>query len=277
MENPAALRALLDTRAAFYETPAFISADPISIPHRFSKKQDIEIAGLFAATLAWGHRSMIIRNAARIVTWMDNAPHDFILHHQEADLKRFLPFAHRTFNATDLLYFIHFLRHHYSQHESLEEAFIPPAPKGEFPPDSIIYRTKQPHVIPLGAGGILHQSLERFHTYVFDFPDAPQRTRKHVPTPARRSACKRLCMYLRWMVRPGPVDFGLWKKITPAGLICPLDTHVARVAHRLGLLQKEKADWASAEALTAALCTLAPEDPVRYDFALFSLGADERF
>lgn len=255
LDKRADLKALLDTRAAFYETPAFILPDPISIPHRFTKKQDIEIAGLFAATLAWGHRSMIIRNATRIMAWMDDAPHDFILRHHETDLKRFLPFAHRTFNATDLLYFIHFLRHHYTRHASLEDAFF----------------SKKEETQSVG------HALMRFHDYFFSLPDAPARTRKHVATPARGSACKRLCMYLRWMVRPGPVDFDLWKSTSPADLVCPLDTHVARVAFRLGLLTREKSDWKAATELTAALRHLDAHDPVRYDFALFSLGADERF
>lgn len=249
------IKALLDARTAFYETPAFIPSDPISIPHRFSKLQDIEIAGLFAATLAWGHRSMIIRNAARLMAWMDDAPHDFILHHEETDLRCFLAFAHRTFNATDLLYFIHFLRHHYGQHSSLEEAFF-----------------------PKGVGvQTVERALSYFHNYFFSLPDAPARTRKHVATPLRGSACKRLCMYLRWMVRPGPVDFGLWTRVTPADLICPLDTHVARVATRLRLLTREKSDWKAAVELTTSLRVFDSTDPVRYDFALFSLGADERF
>jgi uncharacterized protein (TIGR02757 family) len=249
------LKDLLDFRVSFYETTTFIEADPISVPHRFSKLQDIEISGLFAATLAWGHRSMIIRNAARIVEGMDNAPHDFILHYHESDLKRFLTFVHRTFSATDLLYFIQFLKHHYDEHDSLETAFSTPG----------------------YSNPTVRQALEHFHNYFFSLPEFPARTRKHVATPARGSACKRLCMYLRWMVRRGPVDFGLWESINPAELICPLDTHVARVASRLGLLTKEKADWKAAVELTDNLRRLNPHDPVRYDFALFSLGADERF
>lgn len=286
-KQAASIKPLLDARAAFYETPVFIASDPISIPHRFTKRQDIEIAGLFAATLAWGHRSVIIRNAARILAWMDNAPHDFILQHEETDLKRFLHFAHRTFNATDLLYFIHFLKHHYRRHASLEEAFFPDPTHStkeaqsmerstEEATDSAAQHADTPTFQHSGIPP-LQQALLSFHARFFSLPDAPSRTRKHVATPARGSACKRLCMYLRWMVRPGPVDFGLWTSITPAELICPLDTHVARVAHRLGLLTREKSDWKAALELTSALRTLEPSDPVRYDFALFSLGADERF
>ncbi len=273
MNSVADLKALLDARTLFYETPAFIPPDPISIPHRFTKMQDIEIAGLFAATLAWGHRSTIIRNAARIMAWMDDAPHDFILHHQESDLKRFLSFAHRTFNATDLLYYIHFLRHHYTRHASLENTFFP-STAGEGTQKTQRDAKDAEHTAGVPS---VEQGLRHFHDYFFSLPDPPARTRKHVATPARGSACKRLCMYLRWMVRPGPVDFGLWKSISPADLICPLDTHVARVAVRLGLLTREKSDWKAAVELTTALRHLDARDPVRYDFALFSLGADERF
>jgi uncharacterized protein (TIGR02757 family) len=198
---------------------------------------------------------MIIRNSARLMDWMDGAPHDFILQHQEGDLKRFLTFAHRTFNATDALFFIHFLQHHYVRNASLEEAF--------FPAD-------------LDTRSV-ECALIHFHNYAFSLPDAPARTRKHVPTPARGSACKRLCMYLRWMVRPAPVDFGIWKAIPASELVCPLDTHVASVAFRLGLLTREKSDWKAAVELTHSLRILNAEDPVRYDLALFSLGADERF
>jgi uncharacterized protein (TIGR02757 family) len=252
-----ALRKLLDERVALYDTPAFIPADPISIPHRFSKKQDIEIAGFFAATLAWGIRTTIINNCTRLMQWMDGAPHDFILHHQPEDLKKMLGFAHRTFNATDLLYFIETLQRHYQQYSSLEDAFMP---QKSFEEDNV-------------GPALIH-----FHNYFFS-GEHPERTRKHVSTPARGSACKRLCMFLRWMVRKDDagVDFGIWKKISPAQLVCPMDVHVARVAHRLGLIADEKANWRSALELTDTLRQWRPEDPAVYDYALFGLGAEERF
>lgn len=253
MPRPA-LKKLLDDRAAFYNQPRFIEDDPIRVPHRFSLKQDIEIAGFFAAILAWGRRSMIINNANRLMAWMDEAPYQFITQHEDTDLKRFLTFAHRTFNATDLLYFLHFLKHHYTTHASLETAFLPE----ENSP------TIEVHLI-------------HFHRCFFAI-EHPQRTLKHIATPLRNSACKRLCMYLRWLVRKDEngVDFGLWNSISPAQLICPLDVHVAGVAHRLGLLPNEKSNWKNALQLTDQLREMDPEDPVRYDFALFGLGAEER-
>jgi uncharacterized protein (TIGR02757 family) len=252
-----AMRRFLDEKILQYNTPAFILKDPVSIPHRFIQKQDIEIAGLFAAVLAWGNRTSIINNCDRLLTWMDSAPYQFIHDHQDNDLKRFLAFAHRTFNATDLLYFFQFLQEHYRTHSSLEDAFVP------------------------GDGydaPTIQQALIHFHHYFFSLPEFPERTRKHISTPVRNSACKRLCMYLRWMVRKDKagVDFGLWHKIVPMQLVCPLDVHVARVAHRFGLINTEKASWNTALELTATLRQWRPDDPTVYDYALFGLGAEER-
>lgn len=253
-----AIKHLLDEKVTLYNRPSFIAGDPISIPHQFTLKQDIEIAGLFAAILAWGHRTAIINNCNKLLQWMDQAPYQFIQQHQDTDLKRFLTFAHRTFNATDLLYFFQFLQMHYAQHESLEDAFAP----GD------TYNAPD-----------VENALVRFHNYVFSLPEFPDRTRKHVSTPARGSACKRLCMYLRWMVRKDGqgVDLGIWKKISPEQLICPLDVHVARVAHRLGLTSRPNADWRSARELTQQLRAWRPDDPAVYDYALFGLGMAERF
>src|SRR5690606_19653491 len=156
-----------------------IKDDPVSIPHRFNKQQDIEISGLFAAVLAWGNRTSIINSCTRLMNWMDNSPYEFILNHEDTDLKKFLGFAHRTFNATDLLYFIHFLHYHYSQYNSLEDAF---APEKKYKHDTV------------------EQALIHFHNYFFSI-EHPDRTRKHISTPQRKSACKRINMYLRWMVR----------------------------------------------------------------------------
>lgn len=251
------LKELLDEKVALYNQPSFIEKDPVCIPHLFSKKQDIEISGLFAAVLAWGNRTSIINSCTKIIKSMDNAPYDFIINHQETDLKRFFHFAHRTFNTTDLLYFIEFLTYHYRQHDSLEAAFT----NGR--------RYAYPDV---------KQALIDFHNYFFSI-EHPERTVKHIATPQRNSACKRLNMYLRWMVRKDKcgVDFGIWKKIIPAQLVCPLDVHVARVAHRLGLLETDKADWKNAEKLTILLRQLNPADPAIYDYALFGLGMAERF
>lgn len=252
-----AIRQFLDQKILQYNQPAFIPKDPISIPHRFRRKQDIEIAGLFAAVLAWGNRTTIINSCSRLLEWMDGAPYQFIREHQETDLRRFLTFAHRTFNATDLLYFFQVLQLHYQQHDSLEDAFLPEHP----------YR--QPTI---------QQALIHFHNYFFSLPEYPERTRKHLSTPARGSACKRLCMYLRWMVRRdnAGVDFGIWQRLSPAQLVCPLDVHVARVAHRFELISSEKAGWNTALELTGLLRQWRPDDPAIYDYALFGLGAEER-
>ena len=255
-QNPHELKLFLDEKVDLYNRPAFIEKDPVSIPHLFIRQQDIEISGLFAAVLAWGNRTSIINSCKRIMEWMDQAPHDFILNHRETDLKRFMHFAHRTFNTTDLLYFIQFLQYHYRHSDSLEDAFVP---------------GKKYQSADTG------DALAGFHNYFFSI-EHPDRTRKHIATPARNSACKRLSMYLRWMVRSDKkgVDFGLWKKIKPSQLICPLDVHVARVAHRLGMLPSGKADWKNALHLTTLLKEWDPLDPAVYDFALFSLGAEER-
>lgn len=250
------LKDFLDEKVALYNNLGFIEKDPISIPHSFTKKQDIEISGFFAAILAWGNRTSIINSSKKLMNWMDNAPHDFIVHHQETDLKRFLSFAHRTFNTTDLLYFIHFLNYHYNQHTTLEDAFVPAA----------TYKESN-----------VEQALIHFHNYFFSI-EHPQRTQKHIATPIRNSACKRINMYLRWMVRKDKrgVDFGLWKKIKPAQLICPLDVHVVRTAYKHGLIPNEKADWKNAVQLTNELKKLNNKDPVVYDYALFSLGVEAK-
>ncbi len=251
------LKKILDEKVRLYNQPSFIKGDPIQVPRRFSKKQDIEIAGLFAAVLAWGNRTSIINSSNKIMQWMDESPHDFIQNHKDTDLKRMLGFAHRTFNTTDLLYFIEFLQYHYSNHDSLEDAFVPAKAYKE---DTV------------------EQALIHFHNYFFSI-EHPERTRKHISTPARKSACKRINMYLRWMVRKDKagVDFGIWRKISPRQLVCPLDVHVGRVAFRLGLIENDKSNWQNAVSLTKSLREFSPEDPAIYDYALFGLGAEEHF
>ncbi len=242
------IRDLLEARVAQYNQPAFIAKDPISIPHRYSRLQDVEISGLFAALLAWGQRPTILKKTAELMARMDDAPYQFVTQHQDEDLKRLLKFCHRTFCDTDLLYFVHWLRWFYGGHASLEDAFL--------------------------AGATMRERLVNFHDLFFSLPEAPARTRKHVATPARGSACKRLNMYLRWLVRhdAAGVDFGRWRRISPAELICPIDVHVERQARLLGLLKRDKVDWQAAEELTANLRLLDANDPVKYDFALFGEG-----
>ena len=252
------LKAFLDEKVAHYNTPDFITLDPISIPHRFSKKQDIEIAGFFAAILAWGQRKTIINKCIQLLEMMDNAPHDFMLHHSEHDLLPFLKFKHRTFNDIDTLYFIHFLAAYYQKHDSLETAFT----RG--------YNNNK---------DIMYNLLVNFREYFFSDPIAPSRTTKHIATPARKAACKRINMFLRWMVRKDDkgVDFGIWYTIKPSQLICPCDVHVDRVGRKLGLIDRKQTDWLTAMELTENLRELDPIDPVKYDFALFGLGVEEKF
>ncbi|RVU03083.1 TIGR02757 family protein [Mucilaginibacter limnophilus] len=250
------LKAFLDAKVAQYNQPNFIANDPVCIPHMFSKKQDIEIMGFWAATLAWGQRVTIIKKCKELIGLMDGAPYDFIINHKEPDLKKLLSFKHRTFNDVDTLYFIHFFRQHYEKFESLEDAFIPSG--GDYSP----FR---------GLGG--------FRSYFMSLPDFPQRTKKHVSSPSQNSTCKRLNMFLRWMVRKdnNGVDFGIWNKIKPADLIMPCDLHVDRVARKLTLIQRKQTDWQTAVELTDNLRQFDPADPVKYDFALFGLGIEEKF
>jgi uncharacterized protein (TIGR02757 family) len=270
MDN-AELKSFLDRKVKEYNKPSFIKDDPVSVPHLFTKKQDIEIAGFFAATFAWGIRTTIINKCIELMRLMDNSPHDFIVNHKEKDRRRFESFCHRTFNATDLLYFISFLQQHYKKHDSLESAFI-----NSGIANPLHGRGGSPHGEP---GWVTENALNYFYTYFFSLEDVPARTRKHIAAPMKNSACKRLNMFLRWMVRNDNkgVDFGLWKNIKPSELICPLDLHVARVAKRFNLLDRPNPDWASAIQLTENLKKFDKKDPAKYDFALFALGVIERF
>jgi uncharacterized protein (TIGR02757 family) len=251
------LKKLLDEQLKLYNQQGFIEKDPISIPHRFSKKQDIEIAGFFAAIFAWGNRTTIINKCNELMNLMDDAPFQFITQHQEIELKRFLDFKHRTFNATDLLHFIRVLRYHYENQSSAE-------PTLETAFSNALNR----------KDATVQNALLSFHDYFFSLEDSPGRTKKHISTPANNSSCKRLNMFLRWMVRKDKagVDFGIWKNIQPHQLVCPLDVHVQRVARNLNLIQSDKADWKTAVELTEKLKLFDPLDPVKYDIALFSMG-----
>ena len=257
MEN-SNLKKFLDKKYKQYNQQGFIKNDPICIPHLFTQKQDIEIMGFFAAIFAWGQRITIIQKSKELIERMDGAPHAFVLHHTSHDLKNLLGFKHRTFNDTDLLYSINFLHHWYHQHETLELAFTEKLSKNDT---------------------TVENGLIQFRKLFFGLPDFPQRTTKHIASPDQNSACKRLNMYLRWMVRQDKsgVDFGIWKKINPSQLVCPLDVHVQRVAIKLGLIDSEKSNWDTAVALTDALRQLDARDPVKYDFALFGLGIEENF
>ena len=261
------LQEFLNKKAAQYNEPAFITDDPLSIPRGFTKKQDIEIAGFFAAILAWGNRKSIINSCTKLLGLMNNAPYEFIMtadwENEPEQFAVFNHFVHRTFNELDLWHLVNFLKYHYKHcgEESLETAFT----KWMFPTDTTV-----------------ENALIGFHNYVFDYNESARgekHCRKHIATPAKKSACKRLNMFLRWMVRQDDkgVDFGLWKNISPAQLVCPMDVHVIRVAKKLNLLKRRQTDWQAALELTAYLKTLDKADPVKYDFALFGLGVVEHF
>ncbi|WDF53707.1 TIGR02757 family protein [Mucilaginibacter sp. KACC 22063] len=273
------VKAFLDAKVAQYNRPEFIENDPIVIPHSFTLKQDIEIMGFWAAILAWGQRVTIIKKCRELITLMDGAPYDFIINHQEPDLKKLLTFKHRTFNDTDTLYFIQFFRYHYENFDSLEDAFLkPPAPlKGEV--ESQLPHSKYKSFIPPLGGQGVESSLNHFRSYFFSLPDYPHRTKKHISSPSQKSTCKRLNMFLRWMVRKDDcgVDFGLWNRLKPAELIMPCDLHVDRVARNLKLITRKQTDWQTAVELTEHLRQFDPLDPVKYDFALFGLGIEEKF
>lgn len=249
------LKIFLDAQVKRYQVKGFIQNDPICIPHMFTTKQDIEIMGFFAAIFAWGQRVTIINKSKELIERFHGRPYDFILNHQESDLKILLGFKHRTFNDTDLLYFVAFLNMHYRNTDSLETAF------------SMFLPPHAPDIEP---------ALNGFRDYFFSLPHVPDRSRKHIASPKQNSACKRINMFLRWMVRQDVkgVDFGIWKSIKASQLVCPLDVHVARVARKLGLLNRTQNDWQAALELTQNLKKFNPKDPVKYDFALFGLGVE---
>lgn len=249
------LKEFLDEKYEQYNRPEFIETDPVLIPHLFNVDEDIEIAGFLAATLAWGQRKTIINKSRELLQLMDNRPYRFILEADETDFSALDNFCHRTFNSTDVLYFMHALRNIYTLHGGLRKVFE-------------------------NGFGRQHDActaISRFRDIFFEFSD-PARTRKHIPDVGKGSAAKRLNMFLRWMVRVDNmgVDFGLWTGIDPAWLKIPLDVHTGNMARKLELLSRRQNDWQAVCELTARLQQFDPADPVKYDFALFSLGAFEK-
>lgn len=249
------LKATLDHYYELHNRPDFIPHDPIGLVHAFDDPRDREIIGFWVATLAWGRRATIIDKGTQLIELMGGEPYRFITEHRTSDRARFADWKHRTFTYEDTQYFLHFLQHFYRENESLETAFA---------------RHLTPEDKDIGP------ALVGFHNDFFSLPDAPNRSRKHVATPARKSRCKRLCMYLRWMVRQDDrgVDFGDWKTISPAQLCLPLDVHVERQARRLKLLKRKQNDWQAVLELTEAVRRFDAIDPVKYDFALFGMGID---
>jgi len=249
------LRDLLDARVDLYNRPEFIGLDPISIPHRFNAREDIETSGFLAATIAWGNRVAILRSAGRMMDIMGNTPYDFIINHKESDLKGIEGAMHRTFNAEDFIYFIEALKYIYLEKGGMEPLFAR-------------YQT----------GDSLQPAIHEFRKIFFELPHNG-RTERHVSDPFKGSAAKKINMFLRWMIRRDDrgVDFGLWQSIPPSVLSCPLDVHAGNVARKLGLLTRKQNDAKAVAELDMKLRALDPADPVKYDFALFGLGVSERF
>ncbi|MGM0932953.1 MAG: TIGR02757 family protein [Bacteroidota bacterium] len=249
------LKEFLETKVTEYNTPSFIESDPISIPHQFTLKEDIEISGFLAATIAWGNRKSIIKNANRMVELMGNSPYDFVMNHKEHNLEPLQGFVHRTFNGTDFIGFVNGLKHLYTFHDGLEGVFT----KYQEP------KTLQPAIVKL---------KELF----FEAEHLP-RTQKHISNPLKGSSAKRINMYLRWLTRKdnAGVDFGLWHSIPANALSCPLDVHSGNVARKLGLLHRKQNDAKAVLELDNSLRKFDPSDPVKYDFALFGLGVFEKF
>ena len=249
------LKELLDEKFEEYNTPAFIEYDPISGPHFFTKKEDIEIAGFFAALFAWGQRPQIIRSATKLMLMMDNEPYNFITTATRKDLEHFGKFVHRTFNGEDCRFFIRSLRNIYLKHQGLEQVF------------TVAYKQ---------YGGI-GPAITSFRKVFYETTHFP-RSEKHISSPLKNSACKRINLFLRWMVRNDSrgVDFGLWKEIPTAKLYCPLDVHTGNTARELGLIKTKQNNWKAVEELTQTLKKFDPDDPVKYDFSLFGLGINNK-
>lgn len=256
MDNLTDIRILLDQKVIEFNQTNFIGTDPIQIPSLFDTKENIEIAGFLAATLAWGQRPTIIRNALNLVRLMNNNPIEFLLYTTEDEWEVFLSFKHRTFNGIDCLYFLKALRNIYQNHGGLEQVF------------TLGYQKENS----------IFSALVYFRKVFFEL-DHPHRTEKHVSDVLKGASAKRLNMYLRWMVRSdqAEVDFGLWKQIPPSALMLPLDLHTGNVSRKLGLLIRTQNDWKAVEEITARLREFDPADPIKYDFALFGLGVFEKF
>jgi uncharacterized protein (TIGR02757 family) len=255
--NYSELKEFLDEKVDKYNQPDFIELDPLQFPHRFSKKQDIEIAGFLVSTIAWGRREMIIKSGNQMLNAIDNDPYDFIMNFEESDLLAIPEIKHRTFNRSDFLFFLNALKHIYKTNEDMESVFKKGILKGDVN---------------------LMNAISNFRKDFFE-GDIVNHAQKHISNPLKGSASKRLCMFLRWMVRNDGrnVDLGIWNKISPSILSCPLDVHTANVGRKLNFISRKQNDWKSVIELDAHLRKLDPIDPVKYDFALFSLGAIEKW
>lgn len=257
MNELSEIKELLDEKYFQFNNTSFIETDPISIPHQFSKKEDIEIASLLVATIAWGQRTSIINNGNKLMRLMNDEPHDFILNFTKKDAARFEGFVHRTFNSTDCVFFLNSLKHIFTKHGGLEAAF------------STDFSSKETDV---------KNAITNFRA-LFLNTEHQSRSEKHISNPSAKSSAKRLCMFLRWMVRKDKhgVDFGIWKSIKSSQLCLPLDLHTGNVSRKLGLLNRTQNDWQAVEEITSVLRTFDKNDPIKYDFSLFGLGAFEGF
>ncbi|RXJ45991.1 TIGR02757 family protein [Gelidibacter gilvus] len=253
--NNSVLKEFLDSKVKEYNNPIFIESDPIQIPHRYQLKEDIEISSFLTATIAWGNRKMIITNADKMMQLLGNSPYDFVMNHTESNLSKLHGFVHRTFNSEDFIYFIKALKNIYLHHGGMETIFV--------------NNHNQTSIQP---------AIHKFKKVFFSL-DHLKRTQKHIGDPNKGSACKRLNMMLRWLIRTdnAGVDFGIWNSISPSVLSCPLDVHSGNVARKLGLLKRNQNDAKALTELDRELRRLDPNDPVKYDFALFSLGVNEKF
>jgi uncharacterized protein (TIGR02757 family) len=249
------LKEFLDEKVELYNRPAFIESDPINIPHQYTNKEDIEIAGFLTAAISWGNRKMILRNAERMMELLDHSPYEFIINSSSDEMKMIKNFVHRTFNSTDLIYFLKALQNIYRHKGGLEN----------------IFKTYQ-------TSDSLQPAINKFRKIFFELSHE-KRTERHISDPFKGSAAKKINMYLRWMVRNDNkgVDFGLWKSIPPSILSCPLDIHSGNVARKLGILNRKQNDAKAVSELDKVLRRMDKDDPVRYDFALFGLGVSERF
>ena len=245
----------LEFKVAQYNRPEFIADDPIAIPHRYHLREDMEIAGFLASTISWGNRKSIVKNGHRMMDLLGNSPYDFVMSATPISLKNLHGFVHRTFNSTDLTYFIYGMRSIYTNHGTIENIFREYATSESLQP-------------------AIHHFKEEFFSI-----SHPERTKKHISDPFKNSAAKKINMYLRWMIRKDKngVDFGIWKSISPSILSCPLDVHSGNVARKLGLLTRKQNDAKSVVELDKSLRELDKDDPVKFDFALFGLGIFEKF
>lgn len=251
--NKVDLKEFLDEKYQEYNNVNFIEQDPIQIPHLYTEKKDIEIAGFLTSIISWGNRKSIINSAHKMMDIMDNSPYDFVINSNNSEINK-IQFVHRTFNSIDLQFFILSLKNIYKNYDSLEDVFI--ENKNDF----------------------MFDGISKFRKIFFSV-DHEKRSQKHISNPLKNSCCKRINMFLRWMVRSKKkkVDFELWNSINTRQLSCPLDIHTGRVARKLRILNRNQNDFKATLELDYHLRKLNPNDPVKYDFALFGLGVFEKF